>query len=380
MENFGERLKNYRRAKHLTQQDLADLLGVSNKTVSRWESGGYPDLGMLVPLARALGVTVDDLLDDEKPIRTLTKADWQNFLSFVFALGGGVLFFLLDLFMPIVLCYLAYLVCMVYGVYLQRHYCYRTRWFRIANGIMDLSVNITMSYRCVSALSALALTLPSLYDWEFLTNLFGWFHWYFGGVQILGFLLALAVTAVTLYLTNRDSFSFQQLRARQPCLRRPSAEELVPALCVIPLAVFWAVYRSTGLPLSLYKEQQLIYHILLAVLVLLCVLLSLRKRRRRGLLPAAMLLAGGSAMRQFCQPMVYRSDIKKFSIGSRALLEYAWDNPGFNFIYYAGSAALLLAAITLAALCIAVPLVGFRPKSAPKPEADPSSEPDESET
>ena len=73
--DFSERLKNYRRAKAMTQQDLADQLGVSNKTVSRWESGGgYPDVPLLVPLARALGVTVDDLLDGEKPIRTLTRA------------------------------------------------------------------------------------------------------------------------------------------------------------------------------------------------------------------------------------------------------------------------------------------------------------------
>ena len=54
-QDFSERLKKYRREKNLTQQELADLLQVSNKTVSRWESGGgYPDVPMLVPLARAL--------------------------------------------------------------------------------------------------------------------------------------------------------------------------------------------------------------------------------------------------------------------------------------------------------------------------------------
>ena len=56
-QEFGERLRRYRRDKGLTQQELADQIGVSNKTVSRWESGGgYPDVSMLVPLARALGV------------------------------------------------------------------------------------------------------------------------------------------------------------------------------------------------------------------------------------------------------------------------------------------------------------------------------------
>lgn len=39
-QDFSERLKKYRREKNLTQQELADLLQVSNKTVSRWESGG----------------------------------------------------------------------------------------------------------------------------------------------------------------------------------------------------------------------------------------------------------------------------------------------------------------------------------------------------
>ena len=209
-QNFSERLKNYRRAKNLTQQELADMLGVSNKTVSRWESGGYPDLGMLVPLARALDVTVDDLLDGEKPVRTLTQADWQNFLSFAFALGGGVLFFLLDLFMPVVLCYLAYLMCMIYGVYLQRHYCYQTRWFRIANGVMNLSVNLSMAYRCLTGLSALGMYVASSTDLvrrlpeRFGTLLTKFIYWYMNGLLWGGLALALAATAITLYLVEKN--------------------------------------------------------------------------------------------------------------------------------------------------------------------------------
>lgn len=54
-QSFSERLKRYRKERNLTQQQLADALGVSNKSVSRWESGGgYPDVPLLVPLARAL--------------------------------------------------------------------------------------------------------------------------------------------------------------------------------------------------------------------------------------------------------------------------------------------------------------------------------------
>ena len=41
---FAQRLKRYRRERGLTQQELADRIGVSNKSVSRWESGSYPDV------------------------------------------------------------------------------------------------------------------------------------------------------------------------------------------------------------------------------------------------------------------------------------------------------------------------------------------------
>ena len=59
---FAQRLKRYRRERGLTQQELADRIGVSNKSVSRWESGSYPDVPTLLSLARALDVTVDALL------------------------------------------------------------------------------------------------------------------------------------------------------------------------------------------------------------------------------------------------------------------------------------------------------------------------------
>ena len=41
---FAQWLKRYRRERGLTQQELADRIGVSNKSVSRWESGSYPDV------------------------------------------------------------------------------------------------------------------------------------------------------------------------------------------------------------------------------------------------------------------------------------------------------------------------------------------------
>lgn len=145
-ESFSQRLKRYRKAKDLTQQELAEQIGVSDKTVSRWESeGGYPDVTVLVPLARALGVTVDDLLDEKAPVRPLTRADYQNWLSFAFALGGGVVYFLLDLFMPGALCYLFYLACLGYGAYLQKYYTYQSRWFLLGEAVVNFFVNFSFA-------------------------------------------------------------------------------------------------------------------------------------------------------------------------------------------------------------------------------------------
>lgn len=50
----------------MTQRELADILLISDKTVSKWESGkGLPEVSLMRPLADALGVTVDELLAGE---------------------------------------------------------------------------------------------------------------------------------------------------------------------------------------------------------------------------------------------------------------------------------------------------------------------------
>ncbi|MDR0906137.1 MAG: helix-turn-helix domain-containing protein [Oscillospiraceae bacterium] len=56
-------IKRFRMQRGFSQTQLADVLGVSNKAISKWESGsGLPDIAYLVPLADALGVSTDVLL------------------------------------------------------------------------------------------------------------------------------------------------------------------------------------------------------------------------------------------------------------------------------------------------------------------------------
>lgn len=60
---IGKVISNQRRTLSMTQQELALKLNVTNKAVSKWETGeGYPDISTLPALAEVLGVTVDDLL------------------------------------------------------------------------------------------------------------------------------------------------------------------------------------------------------------------------------------------------------------------------------------------------------------------------------
>ena len=63
MNHIGQRIKELRKQNDLTQEKLADFLGVTYQSVSKWECGTtMPDLALIVPLARLLHVSTDELL------------------------------------------------------------------------------------------------------------------------------------------------------------------------------------------------------------------------------------------------------------------------------------------------------------------------------
>ena len=71
----GKFIAHKRREKNLTQEQLAEKLGVSNKTVSKWETGKcMPDYSVVKALCNELEITVAELMDgeasDEKSVRT----------------------------------------------------------------------------------------------------------------------------------------------------------------------------------------------------------------------------------------------------------------------------------------------------------------------
>ena len=63
---IGSFIAQKRRTKNLTQEQLAEKLGVSNKTISKWENGKcMPDYSIIQTLCDALGVTLPELMDGE---------------------------------------------------------------------------------------------------------------------------------------------------------------------------------------------------------------------------------------------------------------------------------------------------------------------------
>lgn len=64
---IGKFIAENRKKKNLTQAQLAEKLGVTSKTISRWENGNYmPDISLLKPISEELDITLNDLLSGEK--------------------------------------------------------------------------------------------------------------------------------------------------------------------------------------------------------------------------------------------------------------------------------------------------------------------------
>ncbi|MBQ8351957.1 MAG: helix-turn-helix transcriptional regulator [Clostridia bacterium] len=103
---FGNFLYEKRTAKGLSQAELAAMLGVTNKAVSKWENGSaYPSTKLVYPLARALDVSIEELYrvmsESEKPHtamrRLLDRIYFNKWLSIFLPLGLSLLAYVLYL-------------------------------------------------------------------------------------------------------------------------------------------------------------------------------------------------------------------------------------------------------------------------------------------
>ena len=80
MKTIGQNIANYRKAKAITQEKLAEICGVTSQAVSKWENDlSCPDISVLRMLANTLGVTVDELLNQEEgPLVQLVASEGKK--------------------------------------------------------------------------------------------------------------------------------------------------------------------------------------------------------------------------------------------------------------------------------------------------------------
>ena len=88
----GAAVKRLREARGLTQAELAERIGVSSKTVSKWETGkGLPDISLLQPLAGALGISLIELMNGEHITNKNISANMARCKFYVCPVCGNVL-------------------------------------------------------------------------------------------------------------------------------------------------------------------------------------------------------------------------------------------------------------------------------------------------
>jgi len=89
--NISERLFNLRKNKKLSQEELANILGVSRQTISKWETGeSTPDFDKIIPLCEFYGITSDELLSGKKDIIETKKEENRNNFARNMAIAIGL--------------------------------------------------------------------------------------------------------------------------------------------------------------------------------------------------------------------------------------------------------------------------------------------------
>ena len=88
----GVTIKMLLEERNLTQAELADRIGVSSKTISKWETAkGLPDISLLQPLAQALNISVIELMNGEHIINKNTSANMLRCKFYVCPVCGNII-------------------------------------------------------------------------------------------------------------------------------------------------------------------------------------------------------------------------------------------------------------------------------------------------
>ena len=165
---FGEFVAETRKELGLTQSELAKKLSVTNKAVSRWETGaGFPDINTLEPLAEALGISVVELIRSERIEGDISEEAAEKALSYTIELANlkrdrrefiiaavalsliGLMLIALAVFMPsaptvwtipFIFCTASGLGCLLYAVHKRRTGLPSALWFTAAGVLLIVPI------------------------------------------------------------------------------------------------------------------------------------------------------------------------------------------------------------------------------------------------
>lgn len=142
---MGSFMAALRKANGLTQQQVADKLNVSNKTVSKWECNeGYPEISMLPVIAELYSVSVDELLRGERITKVVDeeKSEVKNAERIKFLIEKAIVKFtnqsIVSIVLSIAALIMAYIICDII-------YNYNVLWFGYAIILILCAVSIAVS-------------------------------------------------------------------------------------------------------------------------------------------------------------------------------------------------------------------------------------------
>ncbi|MEY8428041.1 helix-turn-helix domain-containing protein [Lachnospiraceae bacterium 46-15] len=117
---IGGFLRELRKEKGMTQEQLAEVLGVTNRSISRWENGvNMPDFDFVIELANYFDVGIEELLDGERKIDMIEKKQEETLLKVAdYSSNERIVFSkrLSYLFLAAIVGFIAFMVMDIYGL------------------------------------------------------------------------------------------------------------------------------------------------------------------------------------------------------------------------------------------------------------------------
>lgn len=155
---FSKKLITLRKTHHMTQQDLADLLCISNKTVSRWETNeSYPDIELLPKIADIFHVSIDYLLKDHDDFKELDKMDIVSYLPWIISLCGVLVYYVFT-----ALSISSLFSFMIYYFIIGFSYQFLKKYTDRKNGIKLVELNTVANFFVIQSLTSKFFIIVSI--------------------------------------------------------------------------------------------------------------------------------------------------------------------------------------------------------------------------